>query len=132
MTPAEYAQKLPVWVIPESVDLVQLRSELKILLRDYEKSIHFVPFYGWSHLHEQPRDPAVWSGFLSGYEPFNQLCTAAKYLKGGAMQQVLRATVPTDTWTVVIHLRVDGDFPMYRTIRLEWLKLLERKLYANV
>jgi len=131
MTPSEYAKKLPEWVIPEYVDRDQLRFELKILLEEYEKPIHLVAYLGWSHLTAQPRDPAIWSGYLSRYATFNQLCTPAHYLKG-AMRQVLRATVPTDTWTVVNHLRVEGDFPLYRAIRLEWLKLLERKLNADV
>lgn len=124
MTPAEYALKLPEWVIPEGTNLCYLTHELKVLLEEFRREVVFI----------SPEDGYRYSIGGNPY-PHRYVCMAAEGLRCSEMLKVLDALRLPDfelargeAWTIELCLGIWPELPEARAIRLEWLKLLERKL----
>lgn len=128
MTPSEYAQKLPEWVIPEDVNLDYLMHELKVLIEEFRHEVVFIS------TEEGYR-------YVSGGNryPHRYVCMASDDLRCSEMPKVLEdLQLPNldlgrgEVWTIELCLGISPELPEARAIRLEWLKILERKLNATV
>jgi len=128
MTPTEYAQKLPEWAIPEGVNFDYLRHELKVLLEEFRRDVVFI-------------SPEDGYRYVSGGNPYphRYVCMASDDLRCSEMLKVLDTLqLPNfelgwgESWTIELCLGFSPELPEARAIRLEWLKIFERKLNDSI
>lgn len=127
----------PEWVIPDGVDLDQLRVTTEQMVVEFSRPVEqwvsgrslLSNPRAWRYVGTDPRDRRHW-GSSWNLVPAVFLCPTALSLKQGKhLRRVLQETLPDICWTLEDFIGISTiSVPERRNFRLEWLNKLKEKL----